>query len=584
MGTGGQIISLFDKWLVKINKIEVWQVACVITLIGFSVFFIGLINPFQNDDTFQIVINPPVHSITNVFQFFQSSTFWDGQKLTGVYYRPMMTTVFSLIYTLFGAHTFPYHLVQLSIYIASAFLLYLVFKHFFKPVLALPLALIFLVHPLNSQVVYSIPTMQDALFFFFGILAIWLLISYKTTKSLWAVAACLLLSMLSKESGFVFIIMALLYLFWFNRERFRSLIVTMILPVIAYLVLKLHAVGFSQIQRAAQIDSVHLAGRLFTAPSIILFYVTKFLFPWELATGRYWVYPEFSVNHVLIPLLIDLAIIGLIICLGIRVKSKMSRDMLYAYVFFALWTSIGLALYLQIMPLDMTASETWFYFPMAGLLGMIGIVFTTFKIRLQPKWILLFITLLIGVLGVRSALRGLDYRSQYILARHDLAVSPGDYVAMNNISEYYINHHNYSEAEIYAKRSIDAYPVVTNYNNLGVALEQSKNYVAAVQAYSRALQYNNLSIVYENLGLILMVYSDPVTINHFFQNALKVYPHDYKLLVYSAIFEAEEGSTSSAKTDIVKATKYGSVPAYIYDNIMNNQPFVLTLLGRTLII
>jgi tetratricopeptide (TPR) repeat protein len=574
-----------DHWLAKINKIEAWQAACIIAIIGLSVFSTGLNNPFQGDDQYQIVNNVPVHSIKNIPQLFNASTFYNGQKLTGVYYRPLMSTVFSIIYTVFGAHPLAFHIVQLALYLSSAFVLYLVFKHFLKPVMALPLALIYLVHPLNSQVVYSIPTMQDALFFFFGILAIWLLISRKSVRSLWAVAACLFLAMLSKEAGLVFTIMALLYLFWFDRERLRTFAGIMILPIVLYLTLKLHAVGINHEQHAAPIDSVNLIGRLLTVPSILLFYATKFIFPWKLATGYYWVYPTFSVRHVVFPLVVDLVLIGLFVYLGIRIRQKLSKAKFYSYLFFAAWTVTGLVIYLPILKLDMTAGETWFYFTMAGLLGMLGVALMTVKARIQPEWLLLPVVLLIGVLGVRSALRGTDYRSQYNLAVHDLAASGGNnYSAMSNISQYLIDHGKYKEAAAYAQRSIDIYPVVSNYINLGVALEQSGDYPGAVKAYNQALKYGDVSIIYENLGLILLVYSDPATTNQFFQRAINAYPHDFRLWVYLAIFEGAKGSNKEAKVAIANAAKYGPVPPVIYNNIMNNQPFALPLLGKTLLV
>ena len=202
--------------LAKINKLKNWQVAIIILILGFAVYATGLTTPFQSGDDFnQIVNNIPVHSITNIRLFFTSSTFYNSQAtapLTGIYYRPLMTTVFSIIYTLFGSHAFAFHLVQLLLCIGSAFILYLFFRYSFKPLLALLLSLIFLVHPLSSQAVFSISSMQDILFFFFGILALWLLLRFDSIKSLLLVAVCLLLSLLSKETGVVFIVIALLYL------------------------------------------------------------------------------------------------------------------------------------------------------------------------------------------------------------------------------------------------------------------------------------------------------------------------------------------------------------------------------------
>ena len=574
-----------NQLLSKIKKLESKHVAYIlVVVVGLLVFFTGLSNPFQNDDTFQIVNNPPVHSITNIPQFFQAGTYWDGQKLTGDYYRPMMTTVFSVIYLVAGAHSTAFHLVQLSLYIASSFLLYLVFKRFLKPLTALALTLVFLVHPLNSQIVYSIATMQDVLFFFFGILAIWLLSRDDSDKSLWAVSGCLLLSLLSKEAGFVFVAVSLLYLCWFNKERVKAFLSTMVLPIILYLTLRIHAVGLVHKQLVAPIDNVNLAGRLFNAPSIIEFYISKLLFPWKLSTTHYWVYSKFSVDHFLIPLIVDLVVVSLFVYIGFRVFHKLSRKQLKMYLFFAAWTVMGILLYLQIVPLDMTVCETWFYFSFAGLLGMIGIALPTIKFRFKPELVLFTVILIVCLFGIRTAFRGTDYRSQTILAQHDIAESSGDYSALMSLSQYYIDNGDYKQAMTYAQRSIDVYPITSNYNLLGVALEQSGDYKGAVKAYIKALEYGNLSVVYENLGLILITYSDKATTDEFFQKAINTYPHDFKLWLYLAIFEGSSGATDKAKISINNAIKYGTVPPAIYNYISNDQPFSLPLLGRTVLV
>src|ERR1700689_4546623 len=124
--------------LAKINKISPTQAAIIIIVVGFAVFFTGLHNPFLGDDISQIVNNVPVHSIRNIKTFFEGGTFYNGQgTLVGSYYRPMMTTVFALIFTLFGAHVLAFHLVQLLLYIGSAILLYLFLKYSFRPIMAL---------------------------------------------------------------------------------------------------------------------------------------------------------------------------------------------------------------------------------------------------------------------------------------------------------------------------------------------------------------------------------------------------------------------------------------------------------------
>ncbi len=575
-------LVLLSMMLDKINKLKSWQIAVIFIFIGFVTFFSGLNSPFQNDDSYQIVNNTPVHSIANLPSFFSSSTFFNGEKLTGVYYRPLMTTTFSLIYSFFGDNPFFYHFFQLTLYIAAAFVLFLVFKHFLKQTKALFLALIFLVHPLNSQIVYSIPTMQDVLFFFFGILAIWMLIK---DKSLWKVVLLLFLSMLSKESGILFTLIASLYLYLFDRQRIISFFKTVAIPIVLYFALKISAVGFAGAHHAAPINELGFIERMMTAPSIMLFYIGKFLFPAQLSLGYFWTYPNFSVEHVLAPLFIDLVVIGLFTYLGFVVKKRLSKKSFLTFLFFATWTVMGIGLYLQVIPgLDFTACETWFYFAMAGLLGMIGVSASLVKQFKYRNWIIVPIVLIIIALGIRSNLRGYDYSSQYKLATVDVSVTNSNFGAMNNIAQNLIDQGKYNEAIVYAEKSIQIYPIVSNYVNLGVALQQTGKYKEAIEAYDKSLIYGNINIIYENIALIHIVSSKPADTEQFFKKAFVEYPHDFKLWLYYAVFEGAIGSRDAAINAIINARNYGQVPSQIYDGITKGIPFTVPILGQNILV
>jgi tetratricopeptide (TPR) repeat protein len=440
------------------------------------------------------------------------------------------------------------------------------------------------VHPLNSQVVYSIATLQDVLLFCSGMLALWLLMRYKSGRSIWLAAGCLLLALLSKEAGIIFVVLAALYLVMFDRARLKTFVLSIMLPIGLYLLLKLHAVGFSTAQHAAPIDSIGLVGRLLTLPSLPVFYLAKLLFPAHLATTYYWVNRTFTFQGVLLPLLIDLAVLAAAIYIGLIVRRRLPRLAGNAYWFFAAWVAISLLPYLQLTPLDMTACDTWFYIPMAGLLGMFGVALQLLKLKVNPTWVIVAIVLALSVLGVRSFVRGQDYRSEYAIARANLAVSDDQFTAMTSIAQYLIDHGNYPEAAAYARRSIAVYPVISNYNLLGVALQQHGDYAGAAQAYTHALHYGDSSALYENLSLILTVYGQPVAASQLLHRGLALYPQDFKLWIYLAIFEGSRGSTAEAKTAIQQSVKYGSTPTLLYNSIMADQPFALPILGKTLLI
>jgi hypothetical protein len=188
-----------------------WQASLLIVFVGFAVYLSGLMNLFEGDDTLQIVNNTLVHSLKNLNVFYKGSTFYNGQNFIGLYYRPLMTTAYSLLYVMFGARPFYFHLFQLLVCIGGTILLYLFLKYLMDPRLALFLAVVFLLHPLDSQVVYIIPNLQDALFFFFGMLALWLLCRFQSNKALPLVALALLLSLFFERDRHMFCICSISY-------------------------------------------------------------------------------------------------------------------------------------------------------------------------------------------------------------------------------------------------------------------------------------------------------------------------------------------------------------------------------------
>lgn len=571
--------------LSKIQKIKSWQAAVIITVLGLATFYSGLRTPFQGDDKAQIVNNVPVHSIANIVTFFEGGTFYYGSQypLSGDYYRPLMTTVFSFVYTIVGPHTFWFHLLQLLIYIVSAVLLYFIFRFSFKPALALCLSLVFLVHPINSQNVFYIAQMQDVLYVFFGLLAFYLLLKYKSLRSLFVVVLCLLLSLLAKETAILFVVMSGLYLFWYNRKRFLPYLGMIVLPLAIYIVLRTHAIGLFVKPSNVPIDRLSFMGRLFTAPSVFLFYISKFLFPWKLASGYFWAYPTFSFRHVLLPLIMDFLIIGGVVAMVLLMRRRASRAQFTTFCFFAIWSGLGLFMLLQIVPLDYTADETWFYFPMIGVLGMIGLAYTSFQqyVRVDRRVLGAVIVLLILVLGVRTMVRGTNWSSQYNLAYHDIAASKEDYFAYNNIAYQLDFEGKIKLAQTYSQRSVDIFKEDDNSDTLGIIDAQLKQYRQSYRAFIAGLQYQENPQVdqqlYSKAAILMIWYGNPNSNISMIEDGVSKFPQNANLWLSLALLQYRNGQVADAQSSI-KQAYFMSGSAEIdsaYNIIMNEQRLVI---------
>jgi protein O-mannosyl-transferase len=534
-------------WSKRTSKITTLWAVVAIVLAGFAVYFSGLSNDFLVDDSRQVVNNPVIQSISNIPQLFNGSTAFSGTldgKLIGVYYRPLMMVSYSLIHSVFGLNQVAFHVVQLATHILAAIVLFLFFRYSFRSLLALGLSLVFLVHPINSQSVFYVASLQEPLYLLFGILALWLLLRYSSVKSLMLVVACLFLSLLSKETGILFVIMAAVYLLVYDRKRLYSFLGFMTLPVILYFILRTHALGISTNPHLGQIDELNIWGRLATTPSIWLFYMSTFIFPAQFAHLYYWAYPSPTLSHFFLPLLVDLAFVGLITYLASMVRRKLSHQYFLTFNFFALWFFLGLALHSQIIPLDLTANTAWFYFPIVGLLGMIGVATMLIPPRVPVKPLIGLACIIIGLLGLRTAIRGFDWANDATLAYHDVKISKEDYNSEFEIARDLAGKGKYAEARPHAERAIALYPTTPNYEALG--------YICVWQG---SLDENRKAL----------------------KKGIDRFPKDPMLWMYLAIVEYKNGDIANAKASISQA--YSLTHALqiqgFYTTIMNDQPLNL---------
>jgi tetratricopeptide (TPR) repeat protein len=548
-----------------------------IIIIGLVIFCNGLLNNFVGDDQPLITTNPTIQSLQNIPLFFSSSIFYtgEGNQLGGFSYRPLQTTVFSLIYAFFGPSFIAYHFFQLLIYLVNVCLVFIFFKRYFRLSIAFFLCLFFLVHPINSENVLYISAMQEVLFFFFGITALLILQKNKSQASLFIASLLLLFSLFSKETGILFVLFSVLWIIFYKRELVYQWLGYALCVIIIYAVLRVHAIGiFSESSILAPIHDQALPARLINIPEIILFYLKTFIFPYSLGMSYYWVIDKISFNNFFLPLITDILFFFTISIPLIIFYRNHSRIFFKLYLFFEIWFLCGLLFHLQIIPLDLTVSDRWFYFPMVGLLGMIGVISEAYRIKLDTKWYLFFLATILVLLSLRTFIRTFDWRNNMTLASHDVRVSPSFNLELI-ISSIYFNAGDYKDAEIYAKKSINLYPNELNYSTLGLIFYNSHNYNEAKKAYMTALKYGDSEAIYVSLAAIDVQYGNSSENINFIENkALRKYPHDPSLLYGVAWLEYNYGNKEIAKKDITEAYTYNQSReiALIYNAIMTNKP------------
>ncbi len=537
------------------NRLTVKKGILIIIIVGVIVFFNSFFNGFVWDDQDEIVNNTLITSLKSIPQIFSGSTFFDTSSKTfsGTYYRPVMTLYFTVIGSIFGIHPFPFHIFQVMIHIINSCLIFLLFKKFFRQKLSLFLSLIFLIHPVNVEAISYISASQEVLFLLFGLLALFSMLRwYKTSFSIVVTGALLLLSLLAKETGIAFLIMVPLYVYFFIQSRIKRYISLSIVIFFLFLWLRINIgnVHFTHFQ-TFPMYRLNVWQRLINIPEIVSFYIKNTLFPKDLAIGWNWTITTMSFSNFFLPLLLTLVGIFLVIFLGYSLKATKRFKV---YLFFLVWTVIGLLIHLQLYPLDMTVADRWLYFPLVGFLGLIALFIESLKIKLQSIYVILICVLIITALGTRTVIRNSNWKDSLTLYSHDIQVSKESYSLENGLATQLYYSGNTTLAKKHFLRSIELNPYSEmTLENIALLLEHEGEHEEAIYYYLQSIKQGGSPQSYERLSTLLLTTGATENALSILQKAVLLYPQDAQLWLLLGLSEYKLGYRNNAINHVAKS-------------------------------
>jgi len=267
--------------------------------------------------------------------------------------------------------------------------------------------------------------------------------------------------------------------------------------------------------------------------------------------------------------------------LAIKLRERVSDRLWKTYIFFFIWVLLSVGVHLQIIALDATVYEPWFYTAVAGVLGIIGVLIVAYQSRIKPYWFMSIIVIILILFGLRTAVRANDWRSNYILALSDISASKEHYNAYNDLALYEINQRNdLKKAKELLVRSTNIYPVNTNLSNLGYVQMRLGDYPGAYDSIIQAIEHNPTSFAYRNLSVLTLVYGDRSKSRNVLLNSLQKFPNDPFLWTSLALHAQQSGENDLAKQALQKVRANGGlVQTDIYNGIMRNQHFKTTYAG-----
>lgn len=520
--------------------------------VGLLIYLPSLLNGFVWDDEEQVLGNVAIRSVANIPSFFSQSTFNNGGagKMSGMYFKPLMPVSFALIHIFSGLNAWGYHLFQTVLHLANTGLVYSIFLTFFSPLAAFLGALLFLVHPANVETVVYISALQDALYMFFGLLSLKLLVKNKEInfQTMLYVGGLMFLALLGKETGVLFLGINLLYVLLYRRESLVDYLMTMALVVAGYFLLRfgMAGIGLSQ-NHLSPIMKTSVMERWQNIPAVVLFYLEKLILPAKLAISQHWLVQGRTFGDFFMPLAVIFTVVLLFVA-GLY-QSKKSGQKWPTIFFFGGVLFSALFLHSQIVALDMTVAERWMYVMVFGAVGIFLYYLDQGLKQEKLKPVLVWgLSIVILTFTLRSAWRVSDWRTGLKLYEKDEATAKDTFDFENNFGVYLFRVGRYKESKKHYLRSTIVEPLWwTNWNNLGVIYEMEGKVKQAEKCYLRSIKNGDYYLAYENYTKLLLKQKKWQQAKTFLEKeALVRFPYNGNLRnMYSYIIQNSKGKSQN---------------------------------------
>jgi len=453
-----------------------WIRCLILALFGIAVRFPALSGELIWDDASLTRDNPFTKSPLLIPETFRHYLALDGSS---THYRPIQNISYFFDYLFWNTDPFGFHLSNLLWHVSGGILLYFLLIRLFEPFrnrfaerpnlfsgAAFFVALFWIVHPVHSAAVDYISGRADSLAFFFACSA-WLV--YLKARSLGSrpsrfplhvcAAAFALVCLCARESGCIWMLLFLFYIFVFDREssrRFKSIVAAVCISLIAiYAGLR-------------QLPSEHLlspAGH--TLPigerAILMLralgdYGQLMVFPWNLHMERTVRFTEAATtswralwaSHYL-------SLIGVLVAAVLLYGAFRKGKAQPIRILGVAWFILAYLPISNLFPLNATVAEHWLYLPSVGFLIFVAGCWLEWPARSRIFLATLGCAALLG-LSARSFVRSGDWLNPETFYRQSLAAGAAKTRMALNLAQTYADQGEYPKAEILLRKLVASNP------------------------------------------------------------------------------------------------------------------------------
>jgi tetratricopeptide (TPR) repeat protein len=566
-----------------------WLFPAIVFFFAFLLYANTLRHGYTQDDAIVITENmftqqgikgiPGILKYDTFYGFFKEEG--KAALVSGGRYRPLTLVMFAIEKQIFGNSSFAYHffgllyygLLAVVVYWCLAKLLHPMFDKRYASIVAFGAALLFVAHPLHTEVVANIKGRDETIALLCSMAA--LLFSLKSydegkPKYLWAAGALAFLGLMSKEYPAVLVALVPIT-FWVFRKASTNAVVKQALPYLAALVLfvlvRTAALGW-QFGGEPPKELMNNPFLQWTGSQYVPFtggekmatifytlgrYLVLLVFPHPLTHDYYPLQiPKmtFANWQAFLPLLTYLA-------LGVWATYGIKKRNVFAYC--AAFYLLTLALVSNLLfPIGTNMAERFMFIPSLGFCLALALLLAKYFIKnndnknnTNSNFSIFFIGISIICLAyaAKTFARNPVWKDNYTLFTTDVKTSPNSAKLQNAVGGETIaqalekpegeERNAMLESAIpHLQEALRLHPTYKNaYLLMGNAYYYLKRYDEAENAYNNALSLdadyrdakNNRSLVYEEKGKIIGGNGDHASAIQYFQKALETQPDNAKL-------------------------------------------------------
>jgi tetratricopeptide (TPR) repeat protein len=594
--------------------IRIFLAVLVLILYGQSINFEFTLD----DDLFYLKHSSVQQGISGFQEFFSYGSLNKFDGTEGLQpYRPITLFVFAIQKTLFDNSPVMAHLMNVLLYILCIHILFSLIKKLFPTLntyLICLVCILFATHPIHTEVVASVKSMDELLAAIFAFLSWKFLLPKDENTKLkpidFAVGLFLfMLALLSKESAIAFLVIIPLANYMLMKKELKStlyLFVSMAIVAGIFLLIRHQVLGSSTsaISDSQELENVLNATKSFgentATKAVILFYYIKLLFvPWPLN----W---DYSFNQIPVANWGSLmSWLGLIIYAGLFVfailKFKKHPILSFSIFFFFITSSPTNNLFITN---GATVGERFLFVPSFGF--ALGIVFLLnyllnidiqeFSGKFKNIFIGIFAILLIAFSGLTMARVG-DWKNNLSLFEKGVENAPNSSRTQYSLATEYLNRgeqltdtaernellrkslfHFTKSLEIYPKNKLSHYNSSKCHAFLG-------DTISAMIHYRKAIELDKKYIMpYNNLGVIFHARNEFDSAQYYYEKVLEIAPNEKTpvknlgdLFLMKGIFLNNNGFPDAAIASYKKSMTYQSTNNVL---IFNNMASIYSSLKK----